>query len=153
MSAVKRRLFNVMAAMSLALCISVTALWSRSYWYSDEITYRGPVNAIKLRSYYGTFYFITSRFMVVLPGWTHIFDSRYYPEESGWTDQADVIWRAPYLSMFVWSALPPYWRFLLRWVGRRAQQKRKGFCPQCGYDLRATPERCPECGLLVKPTA
>jgi hypothetical protein len=51
-----------------------------------------------------------------------------------------------YWLAFVFGAILP-----VAWlINRRRQQraKRTGLCPACGYDLRATPERCPECGRL-----
>ena len=41
--------------------------------------------------------------------------------------------------------------FVLYAVQRRRLKRRRLHpetrCPRCGYDCRATPERCPECGL------
>jgi hypothetical protein len=47
------------------------------------------------------------------------------------------------LPLVVPTLLPTLWLLRRRRVRRRI---RRGLCPACGYDVRASPGRCPECG-------
>ena len=47
------------------------------------------------------------------------------------------------LILIAWLLRPVVRRYL------RSRRKVDGLCPSCGYDLRATLERCPECGLIA----
>jgi hypothetical protein len=57
-------------------------------------------------------------------------------------------WVAPFWSLCLIFALLPAWWLLAAMTRRRAFDQ--GHCQKCGYDLRATPERCPECGTVTK---
>jgi hypothetical protein len=52
----------------------------------------------------------------------------------------------PYWFPAIVCALPP-----LLWLSRRRPIP-QGYCQTCGYDLRETPDRCPECGTKTERT-
>jgi hypothetical protein len=47
------------------------------------------------------------------------------------------------ILLFGWV---PVWAMIRFYKSRR--KKGQGLCQVCGYDLRATPDRCPECGTI-----
>jgi hypothetical protein len=58
-----------------------------------------------------------------------------------------------WLLVVLTMPLPTYWFLKLHRSARRARRVRSGLCLVCGYDLRATPDRCPECGTVARGRA
>jgi hypothetical protein len=78
----------------------------------------------------------------------------------GWLGfHREVTWQSDQLqTAYGINLVMPYWVLLivfmalpLLFIVRLSRQRRfvdSGLCLTCGYDLRATPERCPECGNI-----
>ncbi len=72
-----------------------------------------------------------------------IMEQRHLRFSSGWS--YSTAWALP--PMVTILAVAP----ALAWIRRQRHRRRRlsGACRHCGYDLRATPTRCPECGTIA----
>jgi hypothetical protein len=62
---------------------------------------------------------------------------------------SELIFGVPHWLPTLLFSLLPLHRLIK--ILRRSRCFAAGLCPVCGYDLRATPARCPECGTVNQP--
>jgi len=161
---VTRRLPNL-------LCLAVCGLWLRGHWRGDQFWYPLGEGQICAYSNRGCVLVEVDNFPTGLqpPAW-EIFDSVAAPVTAesfagfvGGAGRWSVRLLGFALGEFSAGSLPvryrvaviPYWFLALlfaaapiHWarVLRLWRRHGGGHCRACGYDLRATPGRCPECG-------
>ena len=175
MAKIRRRLFAFLSALSLMLCAAMVVLWVRSHFRGD-LTFIVVVSGHPptfceyfVRSNYGTLLFARNQFRDGCDPrnqcdrwdpepltWLSHAPSRNFSESSpfrfgGYTNPAGTAKHASvhlshWLSAAVAAVLPALW-----WRGyrRHRHRRRNHLCLDCGYDLRASHDRCPECGMPI----
>ena len=68
--------------------------------------------------------------------------------EAGDEEATEVLYSLTAPLWFVFGALAVLPALTMRSAVRKRARRMNGLCPTCGYDLRATPDRCPECGKI-----
>src|SRR5262245_20424551 len=75
--------------------------------------------------------------------------TKEWPYVSAWRARMVVL---PWWVLVVLFGAGPTHRVVKAWRRARFKRLNPGLCDTCGYDLRATPDRCPECGT-IRPAA
>ena len=172
---VRRKLFTLCSAVSLLLCVAVCGMWVRSYAEPFAFGHGGAFVAYELGAADGRLVFLRwatrdpARIAAVKPqrlSYTRGPPVAYNLRGDTLTDYSvapatvyhlterrppftDSIWYAHVSCGWVAgaAALLPTARLMTLRRSRRRYRLQHQLCPACGYDIRATPDRCPECGM------
>jgi hypothetical protein len=177
---VKSRLFTLLAALSLLLFLVICTLWVRSYFFQEKLTwitvdgYRSvwtaegslEISLFQQQNSYKPNETAHPKYSSDTPNPPFngllILDYDYPLATFDW-QHAGFAWHqvretrfgrlhasgfAPFWSLALLTALLPAIWTSLRF--RSQTREKSGRCAKCGYDLRATPDRCPECGEIAQ---
>ena len=163
-----RRLFTALAALSLLLLVATAVLWVRSYWVAESFTWATRDGGRRSVGSHGGRLVLGSQRLT--PGsaarivsatgyqsaaeqWGNTLKPRWSFLGFRYTDVALFFIVVEYLEVPYWApavlfAAAPLALLHVRRL-RPRRRRRLGLCPACGYDLRESPGRCPECGRIV----
>jgi hypothetical protein len=173
-----RSFFTLVSALSLLLCVATVVLWARSHWYDETLHWFGDGRELNYMSSRGEldWYYVWDTDITQPDAF------RYYRSGNpqGFGTRAISLkaeprmWSVgPILHFAYFDSIPSYaerfveimlpWWFLtlltavLPFVRIRQWFRRRGYpagcCSVCGYDLRASQDRCPECGTVIPSKA
>jgi hypothetical protein len=127
---IRRTALDIATGASAVFCVASIALWTRSNWGDrGQFTLHGRLWTWSSR--HGSFA------VTQFPG-------------ALWAPPPMMRFSCDYWFLTLTTLLLPVWRWRTQW---RHKPTPTGAvpCAHCGYDLRATPARCPECGNVPSP--
>ena len=165
-----RRLFNIASLLSLLLFVAMAALWVTSYWKTQFVGWSDPRQFVGALSMTGLLRFEHGTYAAE-PGFSYV---SYATPKGGLRSEVQARDRSGGMFRAIGfasssidynfdgknmrrSVYVPHWALaglfvLLPAIRLRALLRRRPrppeVCAACGYDLRATPHRCPECGAV-----
>jgi hypothetical protein len=131
-----------------ALAVFTSLLLAWSCWHAHCLICETPTTTHYVGTSYGRLFYIARPpgFARMGSGW-HLSHTRLSPAMPVWWFESSAQERE--FAMPLWLIAALSWGLGLLLWRRTRRSLPSSICRVCGYDLRATPDRCPECGTSV----